>query len=240
MKQISFWAAAHPAIARFLIGFSHIFLMMNALWLGFLLYATDVAVPPTLTIGLAMLFTIVYWCYPTKYYMAKFYTFAWRKTADALLVASHVFALSGYFNARCFWEEKQEYLAASHRVSFIQVANRAYEHVTSQPFVVAQVKQWRKVMRATLRTFKEEIKPIALGLKVLLIALSVLASLWLVLLITLLACHIACSGYEGLATVMLILGWAGVVFLAIWLIRLISRHPTKRKENAVAPQTNDR
>jgi hypothetical protein len=219
MKKIAFWAAANPAYARLIIGCAHILLIINALWLGLCLYALEVRVPTALTGGLALLFAAAFLLYPQK--ATRYYTFLWRKTADFVLIATHVWALSGYANAYCFFQDRMQ-LEIERTTAFMPVATRTYP--AESPSFSKQVKS----LRHLLRQIKTEAKPMALGVKILLISLTVLASLWLVLLITLLACNIACSGYEGLATVMLILGWAGVVFLAVWLIRLIAKRPAKQ------------
>lgn len=237
MKKISFWAAAHPALARAVIGCGHILLIINALWLGFLLYAFEVKVSAALTWGLALLFAAAFLLYPEK--GTKYYAFFWRKTADFVLIITHFFALSGYFNDYLFSEDKIRRLAAQNTVLFVPAANRVREIPDRLPDFFDQARQLRKERRAALLLLREEIKPISPAWKILLIALTVSAAVWIALLVTLLGCHIVCSGYEGLGSAIMILGWVGAVFLAFWLIRLIVRRPTKRKQKPVEVKAAD-
>ncbi|WP_250630148.1 hypothetical protein [Rhodoflexus caldus] len=234
MRNLAIWAAAHPVDARFLIAMGHIFLVFNALWLGFLLYAANIRIPQQLTLLLLLLFAAVYLLYPAK--QAKYYTFGRRKAADFILIAAYTFAIAGYYNADWLAEEKARYLAERQSVTFMQTATRAREQPRENLSAFGQVKQLRKELRAALRQLKED-KPLSGGMKALLIALSILGLLGVALLVAGIACNIACSGSEGLAWVVLILGWSGIIFLAVLLIRGIIRRPTKRKVPQTVEQT---
>ncbi|MCS6967159.1 MAG: hypothetical protein RMJ44_02135 [Cytophagales bacterium] len=229
MKKISYWAVAHPVYARIIIVTGHLILMAKAIaigcWLDLLGVATSGKVPTLVMI----LFVVVYLLYLTGTTWRRYFSFWARKSADFLLIVLHFAALITYSNHLCSKAHRTHLQDVySTNPTFQLVSNRTYE----TPFQEISPKQVKKQNRLILAG------GMALWLKILLITLAVLVGLWLAAIIALLGCSIACSGNEALGTVVVILGWAGIIFSSFLFIRYIVRTPTKEKVKKAENATN--
>ena len=94
-------------------------------------------------------------------------------------------------------------------------------------------KDARKNFRSTIKNLRKKFKESTKGQKTLYIILAVIGALFLIFLLGALSCNIACSGSEGLAYIIFILGLAGIIFGFIKLIQRIGKG--KRKKSIEQP-----
>lgn len=236
MKNLSRWAKNNPAYARIIIALAHVLVVFNALLMGLLFYTMEIGVYSGALILFANLFLLTYFFYPKKKEIGWFFknAYARQKSHDFFLIVfySAVLAFGG-----------NNFLAAD-TISPMQASEGRAELMSYRPYsekVIShkqtrkeRIKSFRKQIKHELRTLKKEFKQQdnsgkKTGLKILLIVLTVVVALGLGTLIAGLACSASCSGQEGLAAVILLLGWTGIVWLSVIAIKNIVRKIGKPK-----------
>ena len=235
MKQISFWAYHHKWTERFLILFSFLVLTCIGLFLGDALLVSKVVVPSLWIYGVSFLFVGVSITYPSKRERSMYKNFYWRrKTSDAALVTTTFLLIIAYGNHHQLQRNQSPFHFTYANASEIN------EHGTSQnekaivPSAKKKpslIKQWRKKMKENIRTIKREYKDATPGERAALIVLSILVALGLLLLVLSLSCSLSCSGSEGAALVVGVLGTALIVFLAVRVIKRINRGKPQKAAN---------
>jgi hypothetical protein len=83
-------------------------------------------------------------------------------------------------------------------------------------------KMWQQ-LRKNIRYIRQHYRQASGGEKAALIILSILVALALLYVVMALSCGIACSGSEGLALFVALLGTGLIVFLLVWVIKSINR-----------------
>ena len=240
MKKLSKWAKANPKSARIIIVCAHLFGGINACLLGLLLFVFDWEVSSWALVIMANLFFLAYLFYPKKNQKGILFKSAYtrRKTHDFSLVicAAVVLAFGGNqflasddFNDNPTAEATAEFM--TYRTYSEGLTSKSgKQNLTNR----ARLKTMRKQIKQEFRTLKKEFKKQKeqgdqTGLKILLIVLTVAVILFLGYVIAGLSCSLSCSGQGGLATVVLLLGWAGLVWLGIFTIKTILRKLGKQK-----------
>ena len=118
---------------------------------------------------------------------------------------------------------------------FIVYKPKVENHTTNRKQLKSEFKQKfkkvRKQIKQELRNLKKDLKKkkdkMSMRLvKLLLFLLTVGIAIFLGFLIFALSCNIACSGEEGLAWVVLLLGWTGIIWLGIIVLKKIFRMGT--------------
>jgi hypothetical protein len=220
-------------------------LVIHAFLLGALLKSLGVTVPQWGTWGLGLGFMLAFWLYPAPGQPLgawPFSRFLAQKTAHVVLLLTYAGVIAGSYNA-CRWASQAVPVppAASPGLVFKLVARQietAKRPAISQP--EHRLPRDQAGLRSWLKLPWRDKKPLSPGGKVILVTLVVLGVIGLVVLISGLACHLACTGYEGLAWVVAGLGIVGALFLGFVLIRAINRRP-RRSKAAASPlsQSND-
>ena len=244
MKNLSKWAKKHPVSSRIIIAFSHVLIVLSGLFLGFLTYVQDYKLASWLLPLLGSLFFIAYFLYPNRQEVKGWFKYSYlrQKVLDFTLVITHFLILAIGFNHFAF--------SPSFNTSptSYQARSTSYEARLVVLDVKPQVeKKNKKKRRSQLRkTFKKMKKKIKTELKqmkramkkkgnkkearliqILLLLLTLGVAVALGALIAGLACQLSCSGQEGLATAVLILGWTSIVLLSIIVIKNIFQKKTK-------------
>ncbi len=238
MKNISRWAQANPTLSRMIIALSHVLVVGNSILLGSTLFALRWYVPPWSSIILANLFFILYVSYPQKGAKVFWLRYSYRrqKLYDFSLVVIYSAVLACGVNSLFTFANQDSYSGPSSIAKFISYRSEPGKEITNQNDLKT---------KETLRLkIKHKVKAIAKNLrkstgnsgsdaaKIFLFLLSVAVTIFLGYWIAALACNIACSGAEGLALVVWILGWGGIIWLEIIAIRAIGRLHSKKKTSS--------
>lgn len=222
MKTLAFWGRNNKNSARLIIIFSYVLLNLIALFLGDLFYSLNIAFTPIFCVFAVALTLIGYMIYPSKVRKHEYKNFFIRqKSADLLLVTS-TFLFVVYFG-NSLNTTNHSFRNPVQAISFITESNSsAFNHSSVEKKTLSK-KDFRKKIRAELKSLRKAYKDSTKGQKTLYIALAVLAALVLGYGVAALACHISCSGSEALAIVVGIVGIAGIVFGLVKVIQRITR-----------------
>ena len=240
MKKLSRWAKENPWKARIIIILAHAALVTIALVTGENLTAIGIQLPGWILTLFLYVFILAIIFYPSRQKRTAFkkdlYYFR-QKSCDWLLAASTFFMIlclankntaSIYFfqpasasNGISLTKETKKPTAAEILASLDyrdkSTLTRSEKKILKQEFK----KQLKNYVAAKLSGDKAE------GDRAGLIILAIIAALGLLYLLTALSCGIACSGAEGLAIVVLLLGTAGIIWALIAVIRAIKRGKKK-------------
>jgi hypothetical protein len=231
MKNLSRWAKAHPRQARLILVLAHVCIAFGALLCGFLTYFADIALPTWLPILLANSFFIAYFFYPKKDATQGWFQYSYlrQKSLDFILSTSYALLIVAGLNVWLFSniDGSIKRATASPVLTAQHLKPTGLDEKTAKKHKITDLKASFQELKTAIKTYKAEQKAAgnsaAGGKKGWLIALTILGALVLGYVITGLACGIACSGQEGLAWALLIIGWGGIIWLSIILIKKIAR-----------------
>lgn len=238
MKKLSRWAKDHPKSARIIIAISHVLAVLNAVVLGVFLYFNNWGEAKWPLLFLGNLFFLAYIFYPKKHRRKQSSRSAFyvrQKIHDFILVVSYSFVL--VLGVNNFFTISADQFAFTQQGKAVFIANRInadhsrVERKKLRSVAKTQVKQLKKQIRYEFQELKKEYKKQTgekVGLKILLIFLTVVVALALGALVAALACELSCSGQEGLALVVIILGWGGIVWGGIIAVKNILNRVGKK------------
>ena len=241
MKKISFWARNHVWATRFIIIGIYVLLNITGIVLGDLLFSVNVIMKPVFLYCTCFIFLAGMFLYPSKKENAKYRNFyRSQKTAD-LVLAGCTFLLIVY-GGNHLNTTKPAGASNLYAASIISLSTNTAPGVTSK--IIAEdkdasakpikkplsKKELKKKLKNNLHQLRKLYKESSDGEKALLIALSVIIALGLLFLLLSLSCSISCSGADGLALVVGILGTALIVFLLVRVIQRITLGPRKSRE----------
>jgi hypothetical protein len=243
MKQLSFWAKDNPRLARTIIVFSHIFIVLNALFLGFFTYATDIKLSYGVLIILATTFLLAYILYPIKRKESGLFKYSYlrQKSTDFLLVITYSLIITFGFNHFAFSPDYSRESAQPKALLIVhKVTPDAKPDKKEKRELRKTMKELRKNIKTEIRALKKEFKEkgnneMHVGLKILLALLTVGVAIFLGYVVAALACSLSCSGNEGLALATLILGWGGIIFLGVIAIKEIFKNRSSIGEGESPP-----
>lgn len=233
MKKIGKWAQKNPVKARIIIGVSHVLVIINAIIIGILLYLNDWGTSIWPSVICANLICVSYFFYPSKHKGKKAWitSFYRRKAQDFSFVVLHAvviaFGLSNFLahDSQDYRVDQQSTVVFASERTVVESKREIRKE--KKAGVQAGIKQAKKNIRAKLRALKAEKSPQNKGeraaLKTILILLTIVGAIALGFVISVLACTIGCAGGEALATTIIVLGWAGVVWMGVIAIRQIMR-----------------
>lgn len=231
MKNLSRWAKTHPRQARLILVLTHVCIAFGGLTCGFLTYFADIALPPWLPILLANCFFIAYFFYPKKGATQGWFKYSYlrQKSLDFILSTSYALLITAGLNVWLFSniDSTSKQAIASPVLTAQHLKPAGLNEKTAKKHKITNLKASFQELKTAIKTYKAEQKAAgnsaAGGGKGWLIALTILGALVLGYVITGLACGIACSGQEGLAWALLVVGWGGIIWLSIILIKKIAR-----------------
>jgi hypothetical protein len=231
MKNLSRWAKTHPRQARLILILAHVCIAFGALTCGFLTYFADIALPTWLPILLANSFFIAYFFYPKKGTTQGWFQYSYlrQKSLDFILSTSYALLIVAGLNVWLFStiDGSINQAKASPILTAQHLKPAGLDEKTAKKHKITDLKASFQELKTAIKTYKAEQKAAgnsaAGGGKGWLIALTILGALVLGYVVTALACGIACSGQEGLAWALLIVGWGSIIWLSIILIKKIAR-----------------
>jgi len=248
IKQLSFWAKKHKWASRFIIVFA--FIIMNALGIitGVLFNSLNVTLSSLILVFTILIFLFAWFKYPSKKEnstaIEKTRSYFLQKTCDLVLIGS-TFMMFVYFGNR--QTSPVNYFApvisAATTFSLPKDSSKTYKSVDEFKKMMKDEngktlkwKERKKLLKKQVKAIKNA-DDLSDGGKVLLIILCVLLALILAYGVAALACSLSCSGAEGAAVVVAILGLAGVILLTFFMIRGIVRKSKKEKPIEVKPES---
>lgn len=241
MKKLSKWAKINPNLSRSIIAFSHLLVVINAVCFGTLLFIFNWGESKWLLAVVANLFFISYIFYPKKSKEKNQLrpSYIRQKAHDFSLVIFYSVVIAFGVNNFLIQNNYDHNLVRQPTAKFIVHKPKSENPTTIRKNlkskVKGKIKKLRKQIKYELRELKNELKKQndkggVIALKILLTLLTIGVALLLGYLIAALACNLSCSGEEGLAWVVLILGWGGIIWLGIIAIKNIFRKIGQKKK----------
>lgn len=246
MKHLSYWAKHHPLAARAIIVTAHTIAAIFAFKTGLWLYARyDVAWPVWLFPVLLLLTVWVKSAYPTQppaeTTAADQHYWRSRRVLVGMTLCAWLFVLLAG-NRTAQWSEQplenslsgtpdsatsttERGPAAYGQVPFLMTDGGKSMHIkTTFKWLKIKKKTWveKKVQRIRQRSAHAGREGLDVAVQVLLTLLLIAVSMVLVTLVAALSCELSCSGQEGLALVVLLVGGGLIIWglvagmIAIW------------------------
>jgi hypothetical protein len=242
MRKISLWAKHHPFPAITSIIVIKILLAVIAFYIGSALLAMNIRIPFIVCIIALIVLATTVFLYPARYLTRlskkQFYT---RQKCCDLAIALCSFVMIGTLVNTNFTMPHSVSLIASNTVASnpptAEEILSSLQHRDKKSFT-------KKEKRILKQEFKKQLKIFAVakvsgkknnGDKALLIILTIIAAVGLFFLLAALACSIACSGAEGAAVAVAIIGTVGIIWGTVAIIRRIKRGPEKNTEYLPKP-----
>lgn len=238
MYALSIWAKNHKRAARITIISIYVLLHIISLILGNWLTISHITLPASFFYSIALLFftgVIIYPPLEKKHQYRHFYIA--RKTADGILAFSTFLMMIWVANnIETFrFATNEAYAATIHPVkreakqpllkTIFSLKNPLFKLL---PKVDVNSKVFKK-LKANIHTIRQAYKDTSKGGKIALIILSILVATGLLMLLAGLSCNISCSGSDGLAILVAVLGTALIIFLFVKVLQAINRGPRKPK-----------
>jgi len=200
---------------------------------------------PAYFILIAMLgFGIAWWKYPEKKQVAnkleKSRQYVFQKTCDSILIAS-TFLMFVYFgNQHVSSYSTSVFSASSVKSAFLpNDSTKAYKSIDAfkkslydEAGRPLKLKERKKLLKQQIKAIKKD-NAMSDGEKVGLIILCVLLALILGYGVAALSCSLSCSGSEGAAVAVAVLGLAGIVLLTYFAIHSITRKARREREKGI-------
>lgn len=225
MKKLSHWAAAHPVLSRWMIALMHVALFFIARLIGAALYIFSVPVPFALILIFSALFSMAFIFYPEKGAEDSWFknTYLRQKSHDFALIFSAVLVLGMASQSKLVRLEAVQLTSArAQLINYtygIEGLNNTVQ--VDKPSKGVRYKQFKQKLRKDLKELKKSWKQTETNqrtwIKVVLFLLLLLVVVGLGLLVAALSCSLSCNGMDGLAVIVLVVGWGGLIALGIWL-----------------------
>jgi len=228
MRNISYWAKHHAYRARSYIILLRIILSGLAFYVGTALYSLHIVLPPATLFFSIILFVTAAVFYPdrSKRYIRQ-KTIDFIVTACSFLMICHIcnnYRIPSWMTATVFGTNTGKEYARSTKPTAAEIlASRPVngkDHLTRQ-----EKKILKKEFRRQLKVYvSAKLKgDTHTAEKILLILLSIVVAVGLFYLVAGLACSLSCSGAEGLAVIVLLLGTIGIIIGLIRAIKAINK-----------------
>jgi hypothetical protein len=240
-KQFSFWARDHKWSSRFIIVFS--FIMMNILGIitGLLLSELNMTFSTWFILLSVLLFSIAWLKYPGKK-EDRSRTYVFRKSCDAILIGATFLMFMYFGNRNVSPFDSSVFSASAVTSSMPKDSTKNYKSLEEFKKLLhdengkpLKWKERKKILKQQVKAIKKD-NTISDGGKVGLIILCVLLALILAYGVAALSCSLSCSGSEGAAVVVAVLGLAGVALLTFFVIRSITRKPKRETLKEPKPE----
>ena len=215
LLKISYWARENRWKARMLIIMGLIALTNIAIFWGELLHEEGVYVPTSILYGSAIVFLAFVISYPMS---SRKEFFLRRKLSDLVLLLTTCLMITAQSN---HFASNTPFASAlgTQSVAYAWVPKKV-EQKTSNNLVNKSKAEIRSLKKAVISELKVN-KNYSDGEKVVLTILSVLGAAALLVLLAGAVCNLSCSGAEGAAALVAILGVGAVIFLFVILMKRI-------------------
>ncbi len=239
MRSISYWARYNPLTARFFIIVIKGILICLAVYAGILFAKMQVIISP-LALVIAVLATIlISILYPQKRKVQRRGFYLRQKLSDFLLAACSFV---------CFTTIANNLESVSPSSFSLYASVPVTEPTAKQVLSSLSYRDKNSLSRLEKRILKKEFKR-KLGVyaksklmgnneeaeNAALIILTIVAALGLMALLAALVCELSCSGADGAAVLVAILGTAAIVWGVVVLIKRINRKPKKKEKDVGVP-----
>lgn len=212
MKKISLWAKRHSTLAISLIVFIKILLFLLAYFVGLLFIQQNIQIPPIIYLPIFSGALLAIFFYPTDGTNKK-NTYQKRKFGDFII------GMAGFMGIVL--------ILSGHQEPFAFPTTHAYNIVSSQRMVRDTLLIKKNTPRFLSKTPLHK-KDISAGAAFLII-LTLIVGLSLLVILAALVCDLSCSGNDALAIMLAIVGTAGIIGGAYYLIKKIIHTPKTNK-----------
>ena len=229
MKQISLWAHNHKCTARLCFLFIYLLLNIVCFFFSEVLYAEGLKIPIFISYLLCIPLFVAFILYPSRKEKNRYQSFyRYQKSCDGVLFGcSMLLAICGFNHlANNATTTQAVYAASENIIILIKPLNKSRLMVKPGHF---SAKQWKQI-KTNLKTLRKAYKQSSNGEKTALIVLASLVAAFLFILVLGLSCNLSCSGAEGGALAVFLLGTALITFLLIKVIKAINRGPKKKEQ----------
>lgn len=246
MKKISYWAKLHPVTAQCIIIAGHLLLFLIATFIGNSTSDFGIFISSYWLAFAGILFFAAIFYYPRQQKKGTIINYYWhRKTCDFIIIFGGFIMLCIGINHLNMQGTATTPLSAAS----INFTTLPVKKLTAQE-ILASGKKGQQLNRQEKRILKIELKhQVKIWTKAKLngdvsaknnsglVILAIIGALGLSLLLMMLVCTIACGGAEGAAVGVAIVGFAGIIWLTVFLIKRIT-HPRHPKENEPQPSNS--
>ena len=231
MKKLSYWSKRNPISARLLIALGHVIMGILGILYGIATYVDDILIPSRIIYILFIVFGVAYVFYPLRGKTVSLLKYSWSRRVkhDFILVLSYSCILTVGVNQFAFKPITTQ--KPQLHVRLMVVGNGGVKSPITKKEIkngIAQsIKAYKTEIKTQLKSLKSEWKQRKenkgdlIAIKVVLILLALGLALVVASGIGNLACSLSCSGQEGLAWIVLIVGTASLVLLTLVGIRAI-------------------
>ena len=230
MKQISCWALQHRVAARILIFFSY--LLLNAF--GFVAGSMIDPLPAWFSWLLILPFLTALLLYPSRKRKSEYRNFYRAQKASDLVLIGCTFLLivssASRHDMALKTAPQSAAIAAMQALPVEKPGKKKFSiHLGKKGFFA---KHWKKI-KNDVREIRAALRQPGDAGKAVLIILTILGAILLLYVVAALSCSIACSGAEGLAFTVALLGTGAVVFFTVLVIRRILQRRRRDPEPEV-------
>jgi hypothetical protein len=236
MRKISIWASHHIWATRFIIIGIYILLNFLGWMLGDLLGLLNIKIHVLSAYTTCFILLAGIAVYPSKkrgHRYKKFYLV--QKSSDLILAVSTFFLIvyvgNNFFSSQTN-NQNNVYAATGNSISTFTTKPSLHpiKSLLSKIFHPSYLnKNLKQKLKAKLHELRRQYKDSTQGEKIALIALSVIVAAGLLYVLAALSCSISCSGSEGAALVVAILGTGLIIFLLVKVIQRINRGPKEKR-----------
>ncbi|MDQ3551217.1 MAG: hypothetical protein M3413_06790 [Bacteroidota bacterium] len=222
MRKLSKWARQNPWYARITIVLSYIVLNALGFFIGKAFLDWHLKISGFLIYPICFLFLFLLAFYPLKRNREQYKNyFRTQKMFDFFLVASSFILII------CYSNQSISFTSPFNGSTALAVEPASVYKIEKTISIKKNKKSFSKQMRQHLKKMyskiKHEYKTSTRGEKIALITLSVIVALILMYLVAAISCNLSCSGADGAAVVVLLLGFGAIIYFLIKIIQRISR-----------------
>jgi hypothetical protein len=223
MKQLSYWAQAHPVQARLLILTLHIPFALGSFLIGAYLYVRQVDLPGNFLLATLLVFLGLSLLYPGKWYRKVLVkrTFRNQKIFDTAILAVSFCVM--IFIGNTFPESGSSPSEGYRALPIVEKTAPQTRKETREERrnLRQQWRQWKRDLRDLRKDYRQMKAAGEANLAPLWIVLTCMGFVLVWFVLIFLACTISCNGMETLGAVLMIGGTFLLIFLLIVSIRAI-------------------
>lgn len=229
MRVLSVWAFHHKKAARLCFVFIYLVLNLVCLFFNEVLLAQNIEVPLFISYFICFIFLGAVLLYPSRKEKSRYKNFyRIQKSMDGLLFLLSFFLIIFSMNASSYGKLSSTTGSVWATELPGKPGKTHYTFKAKTKTAVFIVKHWKQ-LKDNYRLLRKAYRDTSKGEKAVSIILASIVALGLLFLVLALSCSLACSGAEGGAIVVALLGSALVIFLLVKVIQSINRGPKKPK-----------
>lgn len=219
--RASRWGKNHVSVARFLIVCSHLLLTALALWSGLVFAQHSITISNNVFLGALFFFMMALLLYPSKSKRNFIQQYKYQKSCDLVLVAT-TFLMILQVGNQFSNQDLPSISSFQNTVQASMLSKPSDGSLTNKVTTPPHKLSWKEkiqLKKNLIRKYFEQEKEYSDGEKVGYTILGILGATLLLFLVVILACNLSCSGAEGLAIMVAIVGTSGIIFLLALLFK---------------------